>query len=156
MQYSKKKLLGFIRTTQNNIHGIQSPLGGKFIRVRSGFIYSREHKFNHIFSDTLNSFNQHALEVHCYSNSCYQFFFYLGFLSRTFTNHRTAGEGGGHFFNFSLPLPPASQTLTHQPGNYFRELTSAHSQQPDSNREPLVSECKSLSTKLRTLGYVSH
>ena len=36
------------------------------------------------------------------------FFFYLGFLSRTFTNHRTAGEGGGHFFNSSLPLSPAS------------------------------------------------
>ena len=31
------------------------------------------------------------------------FFFYLGFLSRTFMNHRTAGEGGGHFFNSSLP-----------------------------------------------------
>ena len=27
--------------------------------------------------------------------------------------HRTAGEGGGHFFNSSLPLPPASQTLRH-------------------------------------------
>ena len=32
--------------------------------------------------------------------------FYLGFLSRTFTIHMTAGEGGGYFFNFSLPLPP--------------------------------------------------
>ena len=41
------------------------------------------------------------------------FFFYLGFLSRTFSNHRTAGEEGGHFFNSSLPLPPASQTLRH-------------------------------------------
>ena len=40
------------------------------------------------------------------------FFFYLGFLSRPFTHHRTAGEGGGHFFNSSLQLPPASQTLT--------------------------------------------
>ena len=41
-------------------------------------------------------------------------FFYLGFLSQiTFTNHRTAGEGGGHFFNSSLPLPSASQTLKH-------------------------------------------
>ena len=39
------------------------------------------------------------------------FFFNLGFLSRTFTNHRTAGEG--HFFNSSLPLPPASQALRH-------------------------------------------
>ena len=41
------------------------------------------------------------------------FFFYLGFLSRTFSNHRTAGEGGGHFFDSSLPLPPASRTLRH-------------------------------------------
>ena len=39
------------------------------------------------------------------------FFFYLGFLSRTFTIHRTAGEGGGYLFNSFLPLPPASQTL---------------------------------------------
>ena len=41
------------------------------------------------------------------------FFFYLGFLSRTFTNHRTPGEGGGHFFNSSRPLPLASETLRH-------------------------------------------
>ena len=40
-------------------------------------------------------------------------FFYLGFVLRTFTNYRIAGEGGGHFF-ISLPsLPPASQTLRH-------------------------------------------
>ena len=43
----------------------------------------------------------------------YIFFFYLGFLSRTFTIHGTAGEGGGYLFNSSLPLPPASQTLRH-------------------------------------------
>ena len=30
------------------------------------------------------------------------FFFYFGFLPRTFTNHRTTGEGGGHFINSSL------------------------------------------------------
>ena len=81
------------------------------------------------------------------------FFFYLGFLSRTFTNHRTAGEEGGNFFNSSLPLPPASQALRHQPGDYCRELTSAHSQQPDSNREPLASKRKSVTTKLRALYY---
>ena len=74
-------------------------------------------------------------------------FFYLGFLLRKCTNHRTAEEGGGHFFNSSLPLPPASQTLRHQPGDYCRELTSAHSQQPDSNQEPLVSERKSLNIR---------
>ena len=38
-------------------------------------------------------------------------FFCLGFLSRPFTNYRTTGEGGGHFINSSLPLPPASQVL---------------------------------------------
>ena len=38
------------------------------------------------------------------------FFFYLGFLSRTFTNHGTAREWGRQFFNSSLPLPPTSQT----------------------------------------------
>ena len=82
------------------------------------------------------------------------FFFYLGFLSRTFTNHRTTGEGGGHFFNSSLPLPPASQTFRHQPGDYCRELTSAHSYQPDSSREPLVSWRKLLTTKLRALEFL--
>ena len=39
------------------------------------------------------------------------FNFYLGFFSQTLMNHRTAGEGGGQFFNSSLPLAPASQTL---------------------------------------------
>ena len=39
------------------------------------------------------------------------FFFYLDFLSRTFTIHRTAGEGASNLFKSSLPLPPASQTL---------------------------------------------
>ena len=41
------------------------------------------------------------------------FFFYLGFLSRTFMIHRTAGEGGGPLFNSSPPLPPAPQTFRH-------------------------------------------
>ena len=38
---------------------------------------------------------------------------FKGFFSRTLTNHMTAEEGGGHFFNSSLPIPPASQTLRH-------------------------------------------
>ena len=47
-------------------------------------------------------------------------FFYLGFLSQiTFTNHRTAGELGGHFFNSSLPIRSASQTLRYSPGDYY-------------------------------------
>ena len=34
------------------------------------------------------------------------FFFYQGFLSRTLTTNRTAGEGKGPFYS-TLPLPPA-------------------------------------------------
>ena len=61
------------------------------------------------------------------------FLFYLDFLSQTFTIHRKSGEGGGYFFNWSLQLPPASQTFIHLPGDYCRDLTSAHIEQPDSN-----------------------
>ena len=43
----------------------------------------------------------------------YPFIFYLGFLSWIFTIHSTEGEGGGHFFNSSLPIPHASQTSRH-------------------------------------------
>ena len=39
------------------------------------------------------------------------FVFNFGFLSRTFTIYSTSGEGEGYFFNSSIPLPPASQTL---------------------------------------------
>ena len=61
----------------------------------------------------------------------YIFFSIWVFLTQTFTNHRTVWEGGGHFFNSLLPLPPASQTLSHQSGDYCRELTPAQWQQPD-------------------------
>ena len=37
--------------------------------------------------------------------------FYLGILTQIFTLHKTAGEGRDYFFNSSLPLPHASQTL---------------------------------------------
>ena len=40
------------------------------------------------------------------------FFFYLCFLSQTFTIHRRAGEGAGYYFNSFLPLPPALIHLT--------------------------------------------
>ena len=43
------------------------------------------------------------------------FFFYLGFFSQPFTNHRTAGEGEGYFFNSLLLLPSTdTQTLAGQ------------------------------------------
>ena len=65
--------------------------------IKEGFFYFVKKKKNHFF----NSF----VSV--------KFFFYLGFLSQPFANQRTVGEGGGHFFNSSLSLPPASQTLRH-------------------------------------------
>ena len=57
----------------------------------------------------------------------FYFFFYLGFLSRTLTKHGTADEGGRHFFNTSLPLPPASLALRYWPGDCCGGLISAHS-----------------------------
>ena len=39
------------------------------------------------------------------------FFLSVFFFSPPFTDHKTAGEGGRHFLNSSLPLPPASQTV---------------------------------------------
>ena len=72
-------------------------------------------------------------------------FFYLGFFSRTFTIHRTARERGRYLSNFSLPLPLASRTLRHQLRDCCRELTSAHSQQPDSDQELLFSKGDSFS-----------
>ena len=44
---------------------------------------------------------------------CKTHFFHLGFFSRTFAVHRTAGEGEGYFCRSSLPLPPASKALRH-------------------------------------------
>ena len=64
-------------------------------------------------------------------------------------------KGGRYLFNSPLPFPPASETLRHQSGDYCRELASAHSQQPDSNREALVSVRKSLTTTLRALILIS-
>ena len=76
-------------------------------------------------------------------NVHFLFFLLYGFLSRIFTIHMTAeeegagggGEGGYLLISF-LPLPPASQSLRHQLGYCWRELTSAHSWQPESNMEP--------------------
>ena len=70
-------------------------------------------------------------------------------------NHRTAGEGGGHFFNSLLPLPPASQTVRHYPSGYSRGFTSAHRQNRTrtGNLWFPSSERKSLTTKLQLHGY---
>ena len=62
-----------------------------------------------------------------FNNSNCSFFFHLGFLSRTFTIHRTTEEGEGYLFNSSLLLLALLQTLKHKPDDYNRELASAHS-----------------------------
>ena len=41
------------------------------------------------------------------------FFFLFGFSFTHIGDSQTAGEGGGHLFSSSLPLPPVSQTLRH-------------------------------------------
>ena len=60
------------------------------------------------------------------------------------------GIKGRISINSSLPLSLVSQTLRHEPGDSCRERNSAHRQQPDSNGEILVSEHRSLTTKLRS------
>ena len=84
-----------------------------------------------------------------YSHHCFFFFLSGFFFTNTHDSQESRGRGG-FLFNSSLPLPHASKTLRYQLGDYCRELTSAQSQQPDSNREPLVSERKSLTTKSLT------
>ena len=73
---------------------------------------------------------------------CFFLFFVLSFLSSfSFTRfkiHRTAGERRDYLFDSSLLLPPVSQTLRHYPGNYCKELPSAHSKQGDSSRESFL------------------
>ena len=56
-----------------------------------------------------------ATSLTLHSSVCV-FFFFLGFLSRTFTIHRTAEKGEGYLFNSCLLLLPASRT---QNGNLW-------------------------------------
>ena len=55
-----------------------------------------------------------ATSLTLHSSMCV-FFFFLGFLSRTFTIPRTAGKGEGSLFNSCILLPPASGTRTGNP-----------------------------------------
>ena len=73
------------------------------------------------------------------------FFFYLGFLSRTFTIDRVVDKRENYFFNSFLQRPTVLQTLRHQPGDYFRRLTSPHSEKLESTRELFVSVAASFS-----------
>ena len=54
------------------------------------------------------------LEITAFKYGSIFFFFYLSRFSFTTIHElQTAGEGGGHFFNSSLSLAPALQTLRH-------------------------------------------
>ena len=75
--------------------------------------------------------NENMLDISDETFVFFSFFFYLGFLSQTFMIHRTAGEGGSYFFNSSFSLLPTSQTLRPWACNYWGQLNSAHSLQPD-------------------------
>ena len=119
------------------------------LRVYVGIIASFScHCFCSLINITLQtSYNI----VRFFMLNCFIFFFFLsGFSFTTIHESRNcrAEEGGGHFFNSSLPLSPASQTVRNQAGDYCRELNCAYRLQPDSNRKPLVTKHKSLTTKL--------
>ena len=77
----------------------------------------------------------------------------------SFTNIHDSHDSKGReklFFNSSVPPSQPSQALIHQPDDYFRESSRLHiSQQPESNWEPLVSDRKSLTTKLFPNSYVN-
>ena len=106
-------------------------LGKGILKICSQFIGNLNHTSALVFSCKSTAYFQNTfLQEHLWwaasvfaSKKCLSFywfflllncfFFYLGFLSRIFTIHGTAGEGGAYLFNSSLPLPHASKTLRH-------------------------------------------
>ena len=79
------------------------------------------------------------------------FFLYVFFITKIRDSQDNRGRGRLFIYNSSLLFPPTSQILIHLQVDYRRELTSVHSYQLDSSREPLVSERKPLTSKLRAL-----
>ena len=60
----RKKLLSFIKPTENKIFSIYYPFGIKLLnRLRIGFSHLNEHKFRHNFADTLNPLCSCSLET---------------------------------------------------------------------------------------------
>ena len=60
----KKKLLKFIRPSPNSVFNCHNCKGNKYLtRLRLGLSHLREHKFKHIFQDTLNPFCSCGLDV---------------------------------------------------------------------------------------------
>ena len=65
------------------------------------------------FVENLFEIGKYLEAVSSSSSQTTNFFFYLGFLSRPFTIHRTAGEVEGYFFNSSLSLSMAFHRHLH-------------------------------------------
>ena len=76
------------------------------IACRSVFNSSSLSLYNFLFSSELVASSTTFLTFYYH-----YFFIYLGFLSRKFIIHKTAGEERGYFFNSFVPNLPASQTL---------------------------------------------
>ena len=59
-----KKLLSFIKPTENKTFSIYDPLGIKLLnRLRVDFSHLKEHKFRHNFADTINPLCSCSLET---------------------------------------------------------------------------------------------
>ena len=85
----------------------------------------------------------------CYvPRSCFLSGFFFTNIHKSLHSRGKGGGGRGYLFNSSLPLPLASQTFRHQPGDYFRGFISANTQWLDSNRKPLARERKTLAMYL--------
>ena len=76
------------------------------------------------------------------------FFLYLGFLSQTLKNDRTVVEGEGISLTPLYHFDPLHENYS---VDYRRKLNFVRSKWFGSNWEPLVSELKLLTTKLRAL-----
>ena len=88
---NKKELIPIILWLQNKLKEV------------SNSMLVEMHKLNEYFSKL-----EAELSVTKQANTL--LYMYLGFLSRKFTIHRTAGEEVGYFLKFSLQLPPPLQT----------------------------------------------
>ena len=81
------------------------------------------------------------------------FFFYLGFLSRTFTNHRTAGKRGGHFFN-SNSTSTQTQTTPDSPISSEQPIDFIVNDTKDEEINNLNAEVKALKSFITEQLYV--
>ena len=93
---------------------------------------------------------ERSLDLNHFIQKIENFFFYLGFLSRTFTIRRTQVDRRDNKSSSLSPLYLFHALHRLLPCDYCRELTAPHSQQPSSSWEPLISERKSPTTKLCT------